>query len=171
MVVRTILAWGMVLTLLPGVALAQAVKRCPAQLPAPVAAKRDAIVTAAKAKDWPALQKLIGPGEFVFSFGGDSDAIAYWQDLVKQGTDIPRYLVSIFAMGCVVTADTGAYLFPAAGEIEWKNLTAAEKQAMLTLYGKEIDEWYVEGRAKGYYIGWRGVIEKSGAWSAFVAGD
>ena len=50
MVARTMLAWVVVLTLLPGVALAQSVKRCPAQLPAPVAAKRDAIVTAAKAK-------------------------------------------------------------------------------------------------------------------------
>lgn len=170
MIVRFVLLIGVLLAFaLP--AQAQQVKRCPAQLPAPVAAKRDAIVAAAKAKDWPALQKQIGPGEFVFSFGGDADAIAYWQDLVKQGTDIPRYLASIFAMGCVVVADTGAYLFPVAGEIEWKNLTAPEKKAMEALYGKEIDEWYVEGRAKGYYVGWRGVIEKTGAWSAFVAGD
>ncbi len=170
MVVRLMLLIGMLVAFaLP--AQAQPVKRCPAQLPAPVAAKRDAIVIAAKAKDWPALRKLTGPGEFVFSFGGDTDAIAYWQDLAKQGTDIPRYLASIFAMGCVVVPETGAYLFPVAGEIEWKNLTAAEKQAMEALYGKEIDEWYVEGRAKGYYIGWRGVIEKTGAWSAFVAGD
>lgn len=170
MVVRLMLLIGV----LVGIALpaqAQQVKRCPAQLPAPVEAKRDAIVAAAKAKDWPALRKLTGPGEFVFSFGGDADPIIYWQDLAKQGTDISRTMASIFAMGCVVVPETGAYLFPVAGEIEWKNLTAAEKQAMEALYGKEIDEWYVEGRARGYYIGWRGVIEKSGAWSAFVAGD
>lgn len=170
MVFRLVLLIGVMLAFaLP--AAAQQVKRCPAQLPAPVAAKRDAIIVAAKAKDWPTLQKLIGPGEFTFSFGDDSDAIAYWRDLAKQGTDIPRYMASIFAMGCVVMADTGAYLFPTAGEIDWKNLTAPEKQAMEALYGKEIDQWYVEGRAKGYYVGWRGVIEKSGAWSAFVAGD
>lgn len=168
------------LMLLIGVALAivlpvqaQEAKRCPAQLPAPVAAKRDAILAAAKARDLAALNRLIGPGDFVYSFGDIGDAIGYWQDSVKQGIDIPRYLVGVLSMPCVITYDEDRqqYWWPAAMEFDWKNLTPAEKQALEALYDRKVDDWYVEGRAKGYYVGWRAGIDKNGAWSAFVAGD
>ncbi|MGE0151987.1 MAG: hypothetical protein AB7R90_05170 [Reyranellaceae bacterium] len=167
---RTLLATGM-LALFAATAQAQEPRRCPAQLPAPVAAKRDAIVAAAKARDWATLQKLTGPGEFAFSFGDDTDAIAYWRQAAAAGTDVLRMMQAVFAMGCVTVTNTRGYFFPPAAEIEWKRLNAAERKAMEALYGKAIDEWYVEGRAKGYYVGWRGVIEPDGAWSAFVAGD
>ena len=149
------------------------VSRCPEKLPAAVEARRAAIVAAATARDWAVLKRLIGPGEFVYSFGDAGDPIGYWQDSLRQGTDIPRAMAAIFAMPCIVYAERGRreYWWPAAAEIEWQALNAREKAAMQGFYGKSIDEWYVEGRARGYYVGWRGSITPDGAWTSFVAGD
>lgn len=174
------LRWGLVAALslaLPGVAAAQAAKRCPAQLPAPVAAKRDAIVAAVTAAastgDWTALGKLAGPGEFTYSFGDEGDPVAYWRQSVQDGIDIPRYLAGVLAMPCIVSYedDRRQYWWPAAVEFDWKDLGAAERQALERLYAGKVDDWYIEGRATGYYVGWRVSIEADGAWSAFVAGD
>jgi hypothetical protein len=172
MVFRLVLLIGVLLAFaLP--AQAQQVKRCPAQLPAPVAAKRDAIIAAAKERDLKALGTLIGPGDFVYSFGDSGDAIGYWQDSVKQGIDIPRYLAAVLAMQCVITYDEDRrqYWWPSAAEFAWKDLNATEKKALADLYGGKIDDWWLEGRDKGYYVGWRLGIEANGAWTAFVAGD
>jgi hypothetical protein len=164
---------ALAMLLLADAAWAQNVQRCPAQLPAPVAAKRDAIIAAAKARDWNALKGLIGPGEFTFSFGDDSDAIAFWRELGKQGTDIPKTMVAVLSMPCVVTLEDAKreYWWPSAVEFAWKDLNAAEKKALQDLYGAKIDEWWLEGRDKGYYVGWRAGIDAKGAWTAFVAGD
>jgi hypothetical protein len=161
------------LLLLAETASAQTVQRCPAQLPAPVAAKRDAIVAAARASDGTALKGLIGPGEFTFSFGDDADAIAYWRDSVKQGIDVPKMMVAVLSMPCVIVlqGDRREYWWPSAAEFAWKDLNAAEKKALQDLYGARIDDWWLEGRDKGYYVGWRAGIDARGAWTAFVAGD
>ena len=152
---------------------AAAAERCSGQLPAAVAAKRDAIAAAAQARDWEALKRQIGPGEFIYSFGDDSDAIAYWRQSVGEGIDIPDLIASVLAMRCAITRERGqtTYWWPSATEFDWKALTPAEKRALEALYGAKIDDWYMEGRAAGYYVGWRLSIEASGAWSAFVAGD
>jgi hypothetical protein len=154
-------------------AQAQIFTRCPDQLPAPVAAKRNAIIAAAKTKDLKALEKLIGPGEFVFFYGTDKDAIAYWKDSIRQGNDIPRIMAGVLAMPCVVTREENRvqYVWPSAAEFAWKDLTPAEQKALEVLYDGKVDDWYIEGRDKGYYVGWRLSIEANGAWSSFVAGD
>lgn len=167
MMARLVLLVGAMLA----IALPAAAQRCPTPLPPVIEAKRAAIVTAAKAKDWPALQRLIGPGEFTHSFGDEGDPIAYWKDSLRQGIDVPYYMVAIFSMRCGVMVESGAFIFPVSAAIDWKNLTPAEKAEMEKLYGRDIDQWFLEGREKGYYVGWRGVIEKNGAWSSFVAGD
>jgi len=169
---RAILLAAMLVLIAQG-AQAQNVQRCPAQLPAPVAAKRDAIVAAAKARDWTALKALIGPGEFTYSFGDEGDAIGFWQDSLKQGVDVPKMMVAIFAMPCMISLedDRREYWWPSAAEYPWKDLNAAEKKALQDLYGAKIDEWWLEGRDKGYYVGWRGSIDAKGGWGAFVAGD
>lgn len=161
--------WAVLLML---VALPASAQRCPEKLPAAVEAKRQAIIAAAKVRDLPALAKLTGPGEFTFSFGDDpGDPLAYWQQSAKEKIDIAHYIAAIFAMGCAVMVESGGYIFPISSAMDWKNLTAAEKKEMEALYGRDIDQWFVEGRDKGYYVGWRGVIEKNGAWTSFVAGD
>ncbi|MGE0661133.1 MAG: hypothetical protein AB7F36_15445 [Reyranellaceae bacterium] len=168
---------GAVLALLAATMAAQAaraqVQRCPDKLPPAVAAKRDAIVQAATAKDWAALKRLTAPDDFVYSFGDAGDPIGYWQDSLKQGTDVAQAMAAIFAMPCVVYSEAGRreYLWPSAAELDWKALNAREKAVLQAFYGASIDEWYIEGRAKGYYVGWRGSITQEGAWTSFVAGD
>ena len=70
------------------------VQRCPDKLPPAVAEKRDAIVQAAQAKDWAALKRLSASDDFVYSFGDSGDPIGYWQDSLKQGTDVPQAMVA-----------------------------------------------------------------------------
>jgi hypothetical protein len=159
----------LLLWMVPTTAVAQ---RCPDKLPPVVEAKRQAIIAAAKARDLPALAKLVDSGPFTYSFGDEQgDPLPYWQQSLKERIDIPHYIAAIFAMRCGVMVESGAFLFPVSSAMDWKDLTAAEKKEMEALYGREIDQWFLEGREKGYYVGWRGVIEKNGAWTSFVAGD
>ena len=153
---------------------AQEIVRCPDRLPQAVAQKRDAIIAAARARDYAALQKLISAREFVYSFGEGEKPIAYWRAAAKDGIDIPKLMVAVFEMRCtfIKAADgSQAYSWPSAAEIEWAKLNPAERAALEKLYGKKIDEYWIEGRAKGYYVGWRGTIDAKGEWQSFVAGD
>lgn len=145
-------------------------ERCAGTLPAAVAAKRAAILAAAQKKDLVALQKLASPVDFTFSYGDDSDAAAYWRSLAKQGVDIARIAVSLLDMNCVM-GEGDSYVWPSAAMIDWAKLNAEEQKALVALYGRKIDEYWLEGRNKGYYVGWRISIEPDGSWSSFVAGD
>jgi hypothetical protein len=151
-------------------AQAETFERCPSQLPPAVAAKRVAILAAAKKNDFAALKSLASTVEFTFSFGGDEDPVAYWRALAKSGTDIGKILTAILGMNCVV-GEGPSYVWPSATLIDWAKLTGDEQKALLALYGRKIDENWLEGRSKGYYVGWRISIEPDGSWSSFVAGD
>jgi len=78
--------------------------------------------------------------------------------------------VAVLSMNCVV-GEGPSYVWPSAALIDWAKLTGEEQKALLALYGKKIDENWLEGRSKGYYVGWRVTIEPDGSWSSFVAGD
>jgi hypothetical protein len=163
-----ILFLALLLVLLPGLAQAQ---RCPDQLPPLVVAKRDAIVTAAKARDWPALRGLMGPGYFMSANPNHDDPIAYWQQLTREGTDVPAALVAIFSMRCGITVESNASIYPIASAMGWRHLKKRERKALQKFYGDRLDAQFVGGRDNGHYIGWRGVIEKDGRWSAFLQGN
>lgn len=145
-------------------------ERCPASLPAVVAAKRSAILAAAKAHDLEGLRKLGSAVEFTFSYGDDSDAVAYWRSLSKQGVDVANIAGAVLGMNCVM-GEGGSYVWPSAAMIDWHKLNAEEQKSLIALYGRKIDEYWLEGRNKGYYVGWRITIEPDGSWSSFVAGD
>lgn len=151
-------------------AAAEDAKRCPAQLPAPVAAKRTALLAAAKTRDFEALKKLASTVEFTFTYGDDQDPVAFWKAMGKSGVDIPKILTAILNMNCVI-GDGPSYVWPSAALIDWKKLPPDEQKALNALYGSKIDESWLEGRNKGYYVGWRITIEPDGSWSSFVAGD
>jgi hypothetical protein len=149
------------------------VMRCPAQLPAPIAAKRDAIREAGSRRDWPALGKLAGPG---FQWGGyeDGDPVPSWRSAADRGEDPSVPLLSILDMTCVVIRGGDGktvYTWPSAAGLDWKALSAAEKSALQALYGARIDQYWLEGRNKGYYVGWSVGIDPRGAWKSFTIGD
>ncbi|MDZ4736184.1 MAG: hypothetical protein SGJ07_07515 [Rhodospirillaceae bacterium] len=158
----------------PG-AQAQEITRC-GELPAPVAEKRDAIAAAAEAGDLEALVALTDPTEFTYSFGdGDGDgALDYWQSMRdEEGVDPADLLTGLLAAGCAHYDEGGDsfYVWPAAALVDYIDLTPQEIEALQILYNGELVNWYVEGFAVGYYVGWRFYIEPHGRWTAFVAGD
>jgi len=138
-------------------------------LPAAVAATRRAIWEAAVACDWEGLRSLLGSG-FTYSFGGGSDAIAYWQQLEAAGDD-PSYLLAELLnrpAGTVVAGDQTYRVWPSAFVGEWQDVPEADREALRPLY----DDADFTGFAQfGAYIGYRVSILADGTWVSFVAGD
>lgn len=167
------LALALALVCLGAAAQAQEIVRCGA-LPAAVAATRDAIAAAADAGDLAALAALADPDDFTYSFGGDSDPVAYWQSmLAEEGTDIAAMIVGVLDAGCTQEGDgtEGFFVWPAAAMLDYPDLGDDEIAALQTLYGGDLESWYIEGFDVGYYVGWRLYIAADGRWTAFVAGD
>lgn len=147
--------------------------RCPPDMPTVVAGKRQLIREAATRRDWPALGLLAGRG---FQWDGyeEGDPVPAWRDAAARGQDPARPLLAVLDMPCVVirAADgTTTYVWPSAVGIDWKALDAGEKAALQAFYGARIDQYWVEGRGKGYYVGWSVGIDARGAWKSFTIGD
>ncbi len=149
-----------------------AAERCGA-LPPLVAKMREAI-RAAAARDYAALAKLTDPSEFTYSFGDEGgDPVVYWKSVDAEGTDIRATIVALLDMSCAVVEEEDAteYVWPAASEIAYADLTAEEKAALEKLYPGKVEDQYVEGTDTGYYASWRLYIDQDGHWTSFVAGD
>jgi hypothetical protein len=148
-------------------------ERCGA-LPAPVAKMREAIRAAAAARDYGALAKLTDPTAFTYSFGDEGgDPVKYWKSAEAEGTDIRATIVALLDMSCAVIEeeDSKEYVWPAAAEVPYAELTAEEKAALEKLYPGKVEDQYVEGTNTGYYASWRLYIDEDGHWASFVAGD
>jgi len=151
----------------------EAAERCDA-LPAPVAKMREAIRAAATARDYAALAKLTDPSTFTYSFGDEGgDPVKYWKSADAEGTDIRATIVALLDMSCAVVEEEESkeYVWPAASEIAYADLTAEEKAALEKLYPGKVEDQYIEGTAAGYYASWRLYIDQDGHWTSFVAGD
>lgn len=146
-----------------------AARRC-GELPAAVAEKRAAILAAADG-ELAALAALTAP-DFTASYGG-GDALEVWRELAAQGTDIRPIVKTLMALDCAVAhADDIAYFtWPAANDLDWEELTDAERAALAPLYGGDLENAYVEGHEVGYYVGWAMTLTRDGDWIALAAGD
>ena len=148
-------------------------QRC-GPLPPAVAKTRQAIHDAAAARDYGKIAKLVSAENFTFSFGDESDPVAYWKAEDSGGTDIRAAMGALLDMPCVVVAGEDGqpfYEWPSAAEIPYDKLTKDEVAALRKLYGGDLEQYWVEGTATGYYVGWRLSIDKEGNWIDFVAGD
>lgn len=135
-------------------------------LPAKVAARRQAIVNAAVACDFAKLERLAGK-QFTYSYGGGSSAAAYWRTVEAKRIDRPlQRLVRILSVR-VTRNETNWFAWPSAytdkpTAADWNALvsggvyTAAEVRRM---------------RAGKTYYGYRTAISPDGRWRFFVAGD
>lgn len=139
------------------------------ELPAAVADRRDAILTAALACDLDALAALTGPS-FTASFGG-GDPKDVWTADEDFGSEPMRALVEILRLAPTSTDGDGGvfYVWPPAFNYDtWEEVPEADREALRVLY----DDADFEGFAQfGGYIGYRTVITEDGTWTAFVAGD
>ena len=148
-------------------------ERC-SDLPPLVVKMREAIRAAAAAGDYGALAKLTDPGQFTYSFGGEGgDPVKYWKSADAEGMDIRATMVALLDMSCAVIEeeDSKEYVWPAAAEIAYADLTAEEKAALERLYPGKVEDQYMEGTSTGYYASWRLYIDQDGHWTSFVAGD
>lgn len=141
-----------------------------AELPAAVAATRDAIADAAIACDWEALFVLAGD-EFSASFGGQSPQ-QLWPTLEANGDEPLRYLVELLRLPFgTLDGEDGApafYAWPRAFVTDWAGVSDDDKQALRPLY----DDAALAGFAtNGAYLGYRVGIAADGTWQFFVAGD
>lgn len=140
-------------------------------LPAAVAEKRAAIFAAASNCDFPTLQSLLGPG-FRYSFGIDTDPIAYWMEREAAGEPVMYYLAELLNRPSTIFLpgkDEQYYAWPSAfNETGWQNLSAEDIEALRPLYDDEDFEGFA---AFGAYIGYRVGILEGGTWTFFIAGD
>ena len=142
--------------------------RARAQLPAAVAAKREAIVTAAHAMDYDRLRTLLDPAHFSYSFGESGDPVGYWRRLEEEGEvpilgdDLPVVLSGPFARRGNI------YVWPRAYAKKPSEWSAAERRWLENFYTEEEIRGFERA---GAYLGWRAGIRKDGTWLFFVEGD
>ena len=137
-------------------------------LPAAVEKTREAIVRAARARDYEGLEALLDPASFSYSFGEDGDPVGYWRELEDLG-EVPilgDFLPGVLAMQWGLQDDV--YVWPAAhakAPSEWSEL---DRRDLRTFY---TDEEIASFEQAGGYYGWRAGIRVDGTWLFFVAGD
>lgn len=138
-------------------------------LPADVAEKREEIWSAAKAGDYDAIERLIDPNEFEYTFGGpvEGGPVAYWRRLEETTDERPLdVLRKILEMP--YATERGIYVWPFAFNRDLKTLTSAERAMLHTIMTPR--ELQLMERFDGY-IGWRAGIRPDGRWIYFVSGD
>ena len=133
-------------------------------LPAEVLATRTALLAAAQAGDWDALEALI-PADTLFNsnFSGEADHIAYYRSL---DTDVFAEIAALLDDPFVTLDDITV----------WPELYARvpfafgsdERVDLEARYGADrLADW----EAAGSYLGWRLGITAEGEWIFLVAGD
>lgn len=138
-------------------------------LPTPVASTRDAIVTAATACDFEALEDL-AVDDFTSSFGGGGvENLELWED---QGQTPMATLLHLFDMNHAAVPVEGGeiYVWPASATYEsWQETVSEEELEELTRIHteEELDQF----ASAGGYLGWRTAIDQEGNWLYFGAGD
>lgn len=138
-------------------------------LPEPVAQKRQAIIEAAMACDFDALEALADEF-FSTSFGGgDETLLREWEQRGEGKLDI---LLEILGMSYATQSyDNGEtwYWWPSAFAADtWEDVTQEQRQELLRIHTQEELDMFAEF---GSYAGWRTGITADGRWRFFIAGD
>ena len=136
-------------------------------LPFAVAKKRQDIYYATRG-DSNALEALLDPKTFSYSFGESGDPIGYWRRQDKA--EIP--LVGDILPGVLHThfgKNEDIYVWPSAAAKLPSEWTEEDVEAMRD--AGYTDEDIASFREFGGYYGWRAGIREDGTWLSFVAGD
>jgi len=138
-------------------------------LPVAIAEMREAVFAAAVTCDWPTLASLLG-SEFSYTFGIDTDPIAYWQEREAAGEPVLYYLAELLnrPFGIQAAGDQTYYAWPSAFVTEWSAVSSADREALRPLYDDDDFAGFAEF---GGYFGYRIGILDDGTWVYFIAGD
>jgi hypothetical protein len=137
-------------------------------LPSPVARTRDQILDAAQARDFEALRALIPEEGFIFSFGGDTDPIAYWKRLESEGHVPVIGDILPTVLGTVPARHQGTYVWPAPAAEDPADWDGADLEVLRQIHADLDIRLFQEA---GLYTGWRAGIDRDGTWVFFVSGD
>ena len=138
-----------------------------ASLPGEVEETRAALLAAARAGDYDALQPHLSPG-FRYTFGGpvEGGPISYWQELERTTGERPLVtLAAVLEMPYVLSR--GIYVWPFAYTAESVGDLSEHERELLAPLG-DLGTFFVPGTG---YLGWRAGIEPDGTWVFYVAGD
>jgi hypothetical protein len=137
-------------------------------LPDAVEETRAALLEAAEARDYEALEELIPSGGFEYTFGGpvEGGPVAYWQEIERTTDERPLdTLAAILKMPYVLSR--GYYVWPWAYTLTSARDLSPHEEELLAPLGVP-SEFFPEGVG---YLGWRTGIAPDGTWTFFVAGD
>ena len=138
------------------------------ELPGRVAATRDAIENAAHSFNYDALEALLDPATFSYSFGESGDPTGYWR-MLEEEAEVPilgDFLPVILSMH--YARQDGVYVWPAAATKEPSSWTEEDLAELRTFYPEEDIRGFEQA---GGYLGYRVGIREDGSWLFFVAGD
>ena len=137
-------------------------------LPGRVVETRDAILAAAQTRDFEDLRALIPDEGFTFSFGGETNPIAYWKRLESEGHEPVIGDILPMVLGTEPGFDRGVFVWPAQAvedPLEWDE---RDIEALTAIHAEEDVRSFQDA---GLYLGWRVGIDRNGTWIFFVAGD
>jgi hypothetical protein len=144
-------------------------------LPAATRQTRLAILAAARAGDWDALERLVPDERFSYTFDDDQDpaqAVAYWRDLAEDGhvpvLDILTMLLDMPYSTLEMDDGRTRYAWPAQFDIAPSDWTEADVEQLRAIADDDAIEMW---RQAGGYLGWRAAIDSTGHWMFFIAGD
>jgi hypothetical protein len=137
-------------------------------LPAPVAATRSAIITAAASCDFDDLAAIAGSAEFFsFDFGGNSDPELFWTQAESLGEPFTARLIELLNGPFVIDefSDPTLYVWPSAyrlqpSEEDWAALEGIYDTFDIQNF-RELED----------YLGLRVGINAEGVWQFAVSGD
>lgn len=139
-----------------------------AGLPAAVEETRAALIEAAEAGDYDAIEELIPADGFEYTFGGavEGGPVAYWQDLERTTGERPlETLAAVLKLPYVLAR--GYYVWPWAYTLSSARDLSPHEQELLASVGQP-SQFFPENVG---YLGWRAGIAPDGTWTFFVAGD
>jgi hypothetical protein len=140
----------------------------PRDIPEAVVVTRQAILDAARARDWEALRALIPEVGFTFSYGGERDPIAYWRRLESRG-HVP---VIGDILPAVLNTESGrlrgVYVWPAQAAEDPQEWDEHDLEVLRQIHAEEDIRLFQE---IDLYTGWRIGIDREGTWVFFVSGD
>lgn len=135
-------------------------------LPEEVIKTHGEILSAARARDFDALQAIVErSGEFRYTFGPDvpGGAVAYWKSLEQEGQKPLETLATVLTLP--YTLSRGIFVWPFAYDKTPDEITAYEQQLL-----SRIPDGAKTVGPEGY-LGWRARIRPDSRWVFYVTGD
>jgi hypothetical protein len=137
-------------------------------LPGRVVETREAILAAARTRDFEGLRALIPEEGFTFSFGGETDPIAYWRRLESEGHEPVIGDILPMVLDTEPGFDRGVFVWPAQAAEDPAEWDEQDIEALTAIHAEEDVRSFQQA---GLYLGWRVGIDRDGTWVFFVAGD